>query len=128
MKIRKAAPVTAASVLTVDEFLDWHEAPGNYEKFRPKFEEIYAILDKYDPGQADIAYEKASDKDKAAVTAIIEGATLSGYEVLNHILNQPFSYEIHDTELTLTGKRSGRSIMIDLARLNRENIDMIADY
>lgn len=128
MKIRKAAPVTAASVLTVDEFLDWHEAPGNYEKFRPKFDEIYDILDKYDPDQVDVAYEKASAEDKAVVSKIIENATLSGYEVLMDILNQPFSYEMHGTELTLVGKNSGHSIMIDLRRLDRENIDMIADY
>ena len=126
MKIRKSAPVTAA--MTTQAFVDWHEAPGNYEKFRPKFEEIYDILDKYDPGQVDVAYEKASAEDKAAVSKIVETTTLSGYEVLLHILNQPFSYELHDTELTLVGKKSGRSIMIDRGRLDRANIDMIADY
>lgn len=61
------------NMLTSEEFINWHDNPENYSKRQSKFDDIYAILEKYGDNEVyvDVVYERASDDDKIKITNII---------------------------------------------------------
>lgn len=74
--------------LTTDAFVDWHDHHYNDSNFNDKLEKVYAILDKHDEGENDVAvaFEKCSDDEKAQIASIIgltEGFGLLGIGDVN---------------------------------------------
>ena len=127
--VPKQSTVTAA--MSVSDFLEWHEDPNNYRSHPEKFDAVYDILDKYNDVNDDVEveYQAASAEDKEAITRIVEGARMTGSQLLKEILEEEgFNYVMKSTELKLTGLRTGRFVSLDIMRIPSHVIDTIADF
>lgn len=125
---RTGKPVTAA--MSAHQFLQWHERT-NFKAYEAVFEQVYDILDKYDPTgntDVDIVYDKCSEQDRERITAIINGASVKGSELLREIERGTYRSEVRSTEVTLTSTLDGKSITIDIMRIPDSVVDQIADF